>query len=100
MRYEAYRKQTAKAATAIGGEVASLAGGFYGATFPADSCHLVVCLDYDSGDVAAPWVAWRESDDGERCCDRNVCELGVYRPGDYAAMRDAALRAVVAHTCG
>lgn len=100
MRYDAYRKQTERAAAAIGGEVVSLAGGFYGVTFAADGCYVVVCIDLDDVTEQAPcWVTWREDERGEACCDASAEIVGTCRPAEFAELRERALRVLLGHKC-
>ncbi|WP_143425034.1 hypothetical protein [Geodermatophilus pulveris] len=80
-----------KAADATGGTVVSLAGGYFGVQLPADGANVVLSLDLDS-DLG--WVAWREDQWGERCCDSAEEVLGDCPLNE---LKDRALEAVAAH---
>ncbi|RZU30889.1 hypothetical protein [Blastococcus saxobsidens] len=91
MEYPAYLQEIDKAADATGGKVVSLAGGYFGVQLVADGANVVLALDLDSDQG---WVAWREDQWGEQCCDSAEEVLGDCPLGE---LRSRALEAVAAH---
>jgi hypothetical protein len=88
VEYTAYLQEIDKAADATGGEVVSLAGGYFGVQLVADGANVVLALDLDSDQG---WVAWREDQSGERCCDSaeevlGLCPLGELRGRAFEAL--------------
>lgn len=97
MIYAAYRRQIERAAERTGGNVESLAGGYYGVTMPGavglPGARLVFALDLDAPG-APEWCAWLEEQDGEQCWfgpDQYTVTLGIVRPSEYGALRPMAL---------
>jgi len=86
-----YLKEIDKAADATSGKVVSLAGGYFGVLLPADGANVVLALDLDSDQG---WVAWREDEQGERCCDSSEEFLGECALDE---LRVRALKAVARH---
>jgi hypothetical protein len=76
--YAAYLQEIDRAADATGGKVVSLAGGYFGVQLAADGANVLLALDLDADQG---WVAWREDQDGERCCDAAEEVIG-HRPLD------------------
>jgi hypothetical protein len=93
MHYTAYTRRTQEAASVVGGNYVSLAGGYYGVQLPADGTNLILALDLDG---SSGWVVWTEDADGERCCDDNTVDLG-WVPSD--GLKQAALAAAAQHRC-
>ncbi|WP_157519469.1 hypothetical protein [Modestobacter sp. Leaf380] len=81
MEYDKYLSEVDAAATATGGKVVSLAGGYFGVQLPADGANVLLALDLDSDQG---WVVWAEDSLGDRCCDYaeeviGNCTLGELR---------------------
>jgi len=91
VEYLSYLQEIDKAADATGGKVVSLAGGYFGVQLPADGANVVLALDLDSDQG---WVAWREDESGERCCDSAEEMLGEC---SLEELRNRALEAVAGH---
>lgn len=91
MDYDEYRREITRAAEATGGEVVSLAGGYYGVQLMVDGGYLVLALDLD-GD--AGWVTWSEDQHGERCCDAAEEVIGPCLAHD---LRERAVTAIAGH---
>lgn len=97
MEYAAYRRQTSKAASVLGGEVVSLAGGYYGVQLNLDGTNAIVALDLDApAGVGGGWLVWTEDRDGERCCDHNATDLGWM---SLDRLRMSALNGLLRHRC-
>ena len=88
MDYDQYRSEIDRAAATTGGEVVSLAGGYYGVQLMVDGARLILALDLDSDQG---WVTWAENRDGERCCDGAEEDLGPCPPQDLRARAIAAI---------
>jgi hypothetical protein len=95
---DTYEGKTEAVAAIVGGRVVSTGGGYVAAMFPLDGANGFVALDIDADDEDR-WVTWREDADGERCCDWNAEDLGIIPTDAYGLIREATLRALVAHTC-
>src|SRR6476620_9642326 len=76
MRYDAYIRRTTEAAASIRGKVVSLAGGYHGIQLPLvddDFPFAILALDLEG---CLGWAVWKETAQGERCCEHNYEELG------------------------
>ncbi len=91
MEYATYLREIDRAADATDGKVVSLAGGYFGVQLMADGTQVLLALDLDSDQG---WVAWREDEDGERCCDTAEEVIG---PCPLHLLRRRALAAVTEH---
>ncbi len=91
MDYTEYLQEVDRAASASGGRVVSLAGGYFGVELIADGARLQLALDLDSDQG---WVVWREDHQGERCCDEAEEVIG-HVPLDE--LRKQALTAMAEH---
>lgn len=91
MEYREYLEAIDRAASATGGRVVSLAGGYFGIELPADGAHILLALDLDSDQG---WLAWREDQEGERCCDNAEEGIGHCPVNE---LRGRALSVVVQH---
>lgn len=92
MRYDAYRRQTDTAARTTGGQVISLAGGFYGVALEAG---VILALDLDA--PLPEWLAWVEDRDGEHCCDSFQEVIGVVCPVNFADLPMLAVSVLRQH---
>jgi hypothetical protein len=91
VEYAAYLKEIDRAADVTGGRAVSLAGGYFGVELMADGARVVLALDLDSDQG---WVAWREDNDGERCCDSAEEMIGQV---PLSELREQAFAAVAGH---
>src|SRR4051794_27289560 len=93
MRYEMYLATTGEAAQVTGGDMESLAGGYYGVRVKGDGLTLMLALDMDDEDG---WFCWSETPDGDHCCDYYSIRLGWVGLGDLA---DEGFNALLQHSC-
>jgi hypothetical protein len=91
MEYADYLREIDKAADVTDGTVVSLAGGYFGVQLMTDGSLVILALDLDSDQR---WVAWREDQDGERCCDAAEEVIG---PCPLDELRGRALETVGRH---
>jgi hypothetical protein len=91
MDYQVYLRDVDRAAEATGGQVVSLAGGYFGVELMVEGARVILALDLDSDQG---WVSWAEDRDGERCCDAAEEVLGDV---PLSELRREALQAVSRH---
>ena len=92
MRLKEYLDFTAEAAAHCeDGKLVYVIGGLFGVEWPIDNGFAV--LAYDNGDESG-WHIWRETIDGEQCCEGHTEELGQVPLED---LQLTAMRALSKH---